>query len=78
MILEAIGITLIIIGLLMLFTTSFLARQNKNFPKIKILSTETRSSFCTNITIKFCSIFHLDKTYPHFHKVFHSQYAQNQ
>ena len=35
MILETIGIILIIIGLLMLFTTSFLARINNNFPKEK-------------------------------------------
>ena len=35
MILETISIFLIIIGLLMLFTTSFLAKQNNNFPKKK-------------------------------------------
>ncbi len=35
MILETIGIFLIIIGLLILFTTSFLARLNNNFPKKK-------------------------------------------
>ncbi len=35
MILEIIGIILIIIGLLILFTTSFLAKQNNNFPKEK-------------------------------------------
>ncbi len=46
MILEAIGITLIIIGLLMLFTTSFLARQNNNFPKIKRKKLE---NFCVLI-----------------------------
>ena len=43
MILETISIVLIIIGLLILFTTSYLARQNNNFPK------ETRSeltNFC--------------------------------
>ena len=46
MILEAIGITLIIIGLLMLFTTSFLARQNNNFPKRKRKKLE---NFCVLI-----------------------------
>ena len=35
MILETIGIFLIIVGLLILFTTSFLARFNNNFPKAK-------------------------------------------
>lgn len=35
MILETIGIILIIIGLLILFTTSFLSRLNHNFPKEK-------------------------------------------
>lgn len=35
MILETIGIFLIIVGLLILFTTSFLARFNNNFPKTK-------------------------------------------
>ncbi len=35
MILETLSIFLIIIGLLMLFTTSFLAKQNNNFPKQK-------------------------------------------
>lgn len=35
MILETIGIILIIIGLLILFTTSFLSRLNNNFPKEK-------------------------------------------
>ena len=35
MILESIGIILIIIGLLVLFTTSFLARFNENYPQKK-------------------------------------------
>ena len=43
MILETIGIVLIIIGLLILFTTSFLARKNNNFPKEK---REKLSNFC--------------------------------
>ncbi len=46
MILETIGIFLIIIGLLILFTTSFLARQNNNFPKKK---RDALKNFCIMI-----------------------------
>ena len=46
MILETIAIFLIITGLLILFTTSFLARQNNNFPKKK---RDSLKNFCIMI-----------------------------